>query len=118
MSDQNDWTGDLDESEIAEGLREASREIRDWVMNGFETDIRKRAIQIARERKEGVWRSKQEKERLEMTFKPDTDLDQASRLNARLETLVNLPHRNEAQTAEMRQVMRQLEDTLKKGGKK
>jgi hypothetical protein len=120
MSDENDlWAGDLTQEEIVEGMKQASRELREWITQGtFEADIRKRGIEIARQKAEGIYQTKRQAEEFSRIFKDDANPADVARLNARLEALVNLPHRNEAQAKEMRELMRQLQDTFRKGGKK
>lgn len=116
----NDQTGDLDfsedltEAEIAEGLRAASDELRGWINSGFERDLQRRAIAIARAKRDGEYRTKAEQEHLAHTFKPDADLGELQKANARLSELLGKGHLSKAEEAERLKLTRVVESNLKK----
>ena len=116
MTDQVDdtWAGDLDEAEIAEGLRAASDELRSWILGGFESDLQKRAIQIAREKREGVYRTKAEAEHIEKVFQPDADMKAVQKANDRLSELLAKPNLSKAEESERQRLSKTVEESLKK----
>lgn len=116
MTNQVDdlWAGDLDEAEIAEGLREASNELRGWIENSFEADLQKRAIAIARQKREGVYKAKAEREHIEKLFRPDADLGEVEKANRRLSELLAKPHLSKSEEAERVKLTKTVEAGLKK----
>lgn len=115
MTDEQEFTGDLTQEAITEGMKQAARELHDWISGGnFEQDIRRRGVQIARERAEGVYRSKVEQDQLERTFKPDTDLREVERANSRLSELLAKGHLSKSEEAERVKLTKVVEAGLKR----
>ncbi len=111
---ESEWTGDLTQEAIADGMKQAAKELQDWINGSLDADIRKRGIQIAREKAEGVYREKQEQEFLNKTFAPGSDLNELQKANARLSELLDLPHRNKTQEAEMQKLLKTVQGSMKR----
>lgn len=115
MTDEQEFTGDLSPEAITEGMKQAARELHDWISGGnFEQDIRRRGVQIARERAEGIYQSKKQREDFQRIFQDDTSPAEVEKINTRLNELHSKPHLSESEDTERRELTKKLQASMKR----
>lgn len=117
MSDEHYWDeSGLDDSEIADGMREASNELRAWLEGGLERDLRKRGIEIAAAKRRGEYLQVKEREQFSRAFQPDANPGEVAAINQRLNELYSQPHLNRQEEQERVQLTKRLQSLMKRYG--
>jgi hypothetical protein len=115
MSDEHYWDENtLDENEIAEGMKLASQELRAWLEQGLESDLRKRGAEIAAQRRRGEYLQTREREQFAKAFQPDANPGEVAAINQRLNELYSKPSLTRAEDAERAKLTKQLEKLMRR----
>ena len=115
MSDEHYWDENtLDENEIAEGMKLASQELRAWLEQGLESDLRKRGAEIAAQRRRGEYLATKEREQFAKAFQPDANPGEVNAINGRLNELYGKPSLSRDEEKERVQLTKRLQGLLKR----
>jgi hypothetical protein len=115
MSDylpESEFSGD----EIASEMAEVSNEFREWLQNGFESDLKKQALRRLSAKREGQIVDAKERQAYEKAFQPDTDPREVEAINARLNQLYSKPSLSKDDEAERKELTSRLQGLVKRHG--
>lgn len=115
MADEHFWDeSTLDESEVAEGMKLASQELRAWLEGGFEQDLKRRGVEIAAAKRRGEYLATEERKQFERAFVDGANPAEVQAINAKLEALYSKPSLSRQEEAERVKLTKQLQSMVKR----
>lgn len=104
------------QDEVLAEMKEAANEFREWLANGFESDLKAEALRRLSAKREGQIVNAKERKAFERAYTEGANPAEVNALNERLNALYAKPHLNKAEDAERKQLTAKLQSLVKRYG--